>query len=71
MLDFSRFHLRRAHLHLMLRIMFRGEHGYRLFDRIVTLNTLSLLYPLLKRLNKRVVPEFASESAMGFDSIFK
>jgi len=71
MLDFSRFHLRRAHLHLMLKMMFRGEHGYRLFDRIVTLNMLTVLYPVLKRFGKRAVPEFASESAMGFDSIFK
>jgi hypothetical protein len=71
MLDTSRFHLRRTHLHLMLKVMFRGEHGYRLFDRIITLNILSLLYPLLKRFSKKAVPEFASESAMGFDSIFK
>ena len=71
MLDFSRFKLRRAHLHLMLKMMFRGEHGYRLFDRIVMLNILSALYPLLKRMNRKVVPAFASESAMGFDSIFK
>ncbi len=71
MLDFSRFRLRRAHLRLMLGILFRGEHGYRLFDRIVTLNILSLLYPLLKRLNRKVVPDFAKDSAMGFDSIFK
>jgi hypothetical protein len=71
MLDFSRFRLRSTHLALMLRILFRGEHGYRLFDRIVMLNLLSLLYPMLKRLNKRIVPEFASDTAMGFDSIFK
>jgi len=71
MLDFSRFKLRRAHLHMMLRILFRGEHGYRLFDRIVTLNILSLLYPMLKRFGKMAVPDFASESAMGFDSIFR
>ncbi len=71
MLDFSRFKLRRAHLRLMIRILFRGKHGYRLVDRIVTLNMLSLLYPLLKRFGKKAVPDFASESAMGFDSIFK
>jgi hypothetical protein len=71
MLDFSKFKLRRAHLHLMLKMMFRGEHGYRLFDRIVTLNVLSFLYPLLKRFSKKAVPDFAAESAMGFDSIFK
>ncbi len=71
MLDFSRFKLRRAHLHLMLRTLFRGEHGYRLFDRIVTLNILSTVYPMLKRFGRKAVPDFASESAMGFDSIFK
>ncbi len=71
MLDFSRFHLRRAHLRLMLRILFRGEHGYRLLDRMVTLNILSALYPLLKRFSRKAVPDFAAESAMGFDSIFK
>lgn len=71
MLDFSTFRLRRTHLRLMLKMMFRGEHGYRLFDRIVTLNILSFLYPLLKRFSKKAIPEFASESAMGFDSIFK
>ena len=71
MLDFSRFKLRRAQLYLMLRIFFRGEHGYRLFDRIVTLNILSLIYPLLRRFSRKAVPDFASESAMGLDSIFK
>jgi len=71
MLDFSRFRLRRTHLRLMLKVMFRGEHGYRLVDRIVILNVLSLLYPVLKRLNRRVVPAFAKDSAMGFDAIFK
>ncbi|QBG47217.1 hypothetical protein EGM51_07335 [Verrucomicrobia bacterium S94] len=71
MLDTSKFKLRRAHLHLMLKMMFRGEHGYRLFDRVVTLNILSMLYPLLKRFSRKAVPEFASESAMGIDSIFK
>jgi hypothetical protein len=71
MLDFSTFKLRRSHLHLMLRMLFRGEHGYRLFDRIVTLNILSFCYPLFKRFSKKAIPEFASESAMGFDSIFK
>ncbi|MBN2163305.1 MAG: hypothetical protein JXR25_08400 [Pontiellaceae bacterium] len=71
MLDFSRFKLRRIHLHMMLRILFRGAHGYRLVDRIVTLNVLSLFYPLLKRLSRKAVPDFASESAMGFDSIFR
>jgi hypothetical protein len=71
MLDFSSFKLRRAHLRLMLKMLFRGEHGYRLFDRIVTLNILSFCYPLFKRFSKKAIPEFASESAMGFDSIFK
>ncbi|MDF7800812.1 hypothetical protein P4C99_15160 [Pontiellaceae bacterium B1224] len=71
MLDFSRFNLRSTHLHLMLRMLFRGEHGYRLFDRIVTLNILSFCYPVLKRYSKKAIPEFASETAMGFDSIFK
>lgn len=70
-LDTSRIKLRRATLRLMLRVMFRGEHGYRLFDRVVTLNLLSLVYPLLKRCGKKAVPEFATESAMGIDSIFK
>jgi len=31
MLDTSRFKLRRSTLRLMLKMMFRGEHGYRLF----------------------------------------
>ena len=71
MLDFSHLRLRRIHLHMMLRIMFRGEHGYRLFDRIVTLNVLSVIYPIIRRFSRNAVPEFASESAMGIDSIFK
>jgi hypothetical protein len=71
MVDFRRFRLRSAHLHLMLRILFRGDHGYRLFDRLVILNLLSAVYPLLKRFSRKAVPDFASETAMGFDSIFK
>ncbi len=71
MLDFSRFRLRRAHLQLMLRILFRGEHRYRFFDRLVALNILSAVYPSLKRFSHRAVPDFSPESALGFDASFQ
>lgn len=71
LLDFSRFKVRRAHLQLMLRILFRGEHAYRLFDRILTIHVMSAFYPLFKRFGKKAVPDFASHSAMGIDSVFE
>jgi hypothetical protein len=70
-LDTNRMLLRRGHLALLLRILFRGEHGYRLFDRVILLNLLSLIYPLIKRLRCKIFPDFASGSAMGIDTIFK
>lgn len=69
-LDFAPVPLRRRTLARILQVLIRRQRGYRWMDRIFTLRLLSWLYPLLRRRNA-VVPDFASERAMGIDTIFK
>lgn len=62
--------LRRASARRLLRLLVRREHDYRWIDRIVTLRLLAWLYPLV-RCRLRVTPDFARDTAMGIDTLFK
>lgn len=53
------------------RLLLREQRGYRLFDSVITLRLLALIYPLLGRWRQRLVPKFARKQAMGIDSLFK
>lgn len=53
------------------RLLLREKRGYRILDSILTLRLLSLIYPILGRLRKRLMPKFARKQAMGIDALFK
>lgn len=71
MLDFKNISVSRKNVQRLLSILLRDKRGYRVFDRIFTIGVIKLLYFLSRPLNKRWIPNFAREKAMGIDAIFK
>ncbi len=70
-LDFAPLLLQPRYLRWGLKLLFRRTRGYRWVDRIVTLHLLSLIYRVISRRRPHWVPEFARESAMGVDAVFR
>jgi len=62
---------RRFSFRLVHRLLLREQRGYRLWDRVVTLRLLALIYPLLARWRRRLVPKYAEKQAMGIATLFK
>ncbi len=54
-----------------LAFLMRRKRGYRVVDRIIVLNGLSLIYRLIASRRPHWIPGFASKSAMGVDVVFK
>ena len=70
-LDFAPLLLQPRYLRWGLKLLFRRKRGYRWVDRIITLHLLSLIYRVISRKRPHWVPEFARESAMGVDVVFR
>ena len=70
-LDFAPLLLQPRYLRWGLNLLFRRKRGYRWVDRIITLHLLSLIYRVISRRRPHWVPEFARESAMGVDVVFR
>ena len=49
----------------------RRRRGYRIIDRLITLNLLSMIYRLIAWKRPQWIPGFAKESAMGVDVVFR
>ncbi len=69
--DYSPFHIRRRHLGWALAFALRRRRGYRIIDHLFTLHLLGIAYRSLIRRRPDLVPEFARESAMGIDAVFR
>jgi len=70
-LDFKPARIKSRRLRVYFRILFREKRGYRLIDRIFTIRILSWMYPLLRRIGNRFLPDFSQRQAMGIDTLFK
>jgi hypothetical protein len=70
-LDPKPFPLRSVHLRKIINLLLRRRSGYRTLDRILALTLYRVLLPLIRRINKRVFPDFANEQAMGINAVFK
>lgn len=70
-IDTKPFPLRRIHLHRIINILLRKQSGYRRTDRILAIVFYSILQPIIRRVNRRIFPDFAQKQAMGIDSVFK
>lgn len=70
-LDFSSFTMPRSRLKLLLAIVLRRQRGYRMLDRIFTINLMSIVYTWLRFRRGKTGGRFAQNRAMGIGSIFK
>ena len=70
-LDFRPVKIKTRRLRLYLRILFREKRGYRILDRVFTIRILGWLYPAMKRLGLKFLPEFSHKQAMGVDTVFR
>ena len=69
--DYRPFKVRRRHLGWAIAFGFRRRRGYRLLDHLFTLHLLGFIYRFATRRRPDLVPEFARDSAMGIDAVFK
>ncbi|WFB35781.1 hypothetical protein P3T73_16640 [Kiritimatiellota bacterium B12222] len=58
-------------LRLFLRTLLREKRGYRVIDHLFTIRFLSILFPVLRKLGKGVIPDFMHKQAMGIEAVFK
>lgn len=70
-LELTPFTLRSRHLRWILQTMVREKRGYRALDQVFTLRILSILFPLLRKLGNKAVPDFVHRQAMGIEAVFK
>jgi hypothetical protein len=70
-IDIKPFPLRSLHFRRIIHLLFRRRSGYRAMDRLLALTLYSILQPLVRRINRRIFPDFTQNQAMGIDSVFK
>lgn len=70
-LDFRPVNIKTRRLRWYLGILFRDQRGYRMLDRLFTIRILGWLYPVLRRLGMKFLPEFSQKQAMGIDTLFR
>ncbi len=69
--DFKPLFFNPRYMLLAFAFLMRKKRGYRVVDRIIILNGLSLIYRLIVSRRPHWIPGFASKSAMGVDVVFK
>jgi hypothetical protein len=70
-IDLKPFPLKGVHLRKIINILMRRQSGYRKLDRLLALTFYATLQPLIRRVNRRVFPDFAQKQAMGINTVFK
>ncbi len=70
-IDPKPFPLKGTHLQKIIRILMRRQSGYRKLDRILSFTFYAVFQPLIRRVNRRVFPDFAQKQAMGINAVFK
>lgn len=70
-IDLKPFPFRRIHLRRIIQLLSRRRSDYRTLDRLLALTLYTALQPLIRRVNRRIFPDFAQKQAMGINSVFK
>jgi len=65
------FHAKRRLLRWTMALLLRKRRGYRIIDRLFTLDLLGLLYRLFRPAARRALPKSLRKSAMGIDAVLK
>lgn len=69
--DFAPVRLKKWLIKALFSLSLRTHPQYRLIDRILIIRCASLVYPLVHLWQKRRIPEFARQQAMGIQVLFK
>jgi hypothetical protein len=69
--NFSPVRVRKMIIKAIFRTCLRSRPAYRIFDKVFFIRFSGLVYPLLNRWQKRRLPDFAREQAMGVQVLFK
>jgi hypothetical protein len=69
--SFAPFRVKRRTLGWAAAILLRQRRGYRVIDRLFTLNVLGLFYRMLRPTAQRRLPKFLRKSAMGIDAVLR
>jgi hypothetical protein len=69
--SFEPFKLDRTTIGWISRLMLRRRRGYRIIDRLFTLDLLALLYRAFRPAARRSLPKFLRKSAMGVDAVLR
>lgn len=70
-MDFKPLLLNPRYLGWAVQFLMRRQRGYRVVDRLVILNALSLIYRVIAARRPHWIPGFAQNSAMGVDVVFR
>ena len=70
-LNFQPFWFQIRHIGLAISVLMRDRSSYRWVDRLFTLHVLSLVYRVIAKRRPHWIPEFARESAMGVETVFR
>jgi hypothetical protein len=69
--DFAPVKLNKWLVKAVFSLSLRTHPQYRLIDKLVVVRFASLVYPLVHLWQKRRMPEFARQQAMGIQVLFK
>jgi hypothetical protein len=69
--DFQPLMLKRRYLGWAIQVLMRRRRGYRFVDRILILHVLSMIYRVIALRRPSWIPQFARDSAMGLDVVFR
>ncbi len=69
--DFSPLPPRKRLIELILQLSLRTTPDYRLIDRLVTIKLTSWVYPIVRKWQKKRLPDFARSQAMGIGVLFE
>jgi hypothetical protein len=70
-LSFEPFRMQPHTLGWLSTLLLRRRRGYRLIDRLFTLNLLGVIFRLFKPRRKKDMPKFLRKSAMGVETLFR
>ena len=70
-ISFEPFQVKRHTLAWIAGLLLRRKRGYRLVDRVFTLNLLGFVYRAFRPRRKEAMPKFLRKSAMGVETILK
>lgn len=69
--SFEPFRLKRSTLAWLSGLLLRRQRGYRILDRVFTLNLLGFAFRLFRPRRKEDMPKFLRKSAMGVETLFR